>query len=107
VVVPRCKLSFVDRDVPRGVASAVAGGRIGMGFLRSRACYWYVRFLVWGGCFSVFLRSKVNLKLGRGTIMITINAMKEDELVVHEVFGIYSIIQTPRFASAFLVPTTS
>jgi len=34
--------------------------------------------------------------------MITINAMKEDELVVHEVFGIYSIIQTPRFASAFL-----
>lgn len=54
MVVPRCKLSFIDRDVPRGVASAVAGGRIGMGFLRSRACYWYVRFLVWGGGFFRF-----------------------------------------------------
>lgn len=46
------KLSFVDRDVPRGVAAAVAGGGIWMGFLRSKAHYWCVRF--WWDFFSFF-----------------------------------------------------
>jgi len=45
----------------------------------------------WWGFFIFllfFLRSKGNLKLGRGAIMVTINAMREDELVVYEVFNI-------------------
>jgi len=40
-----------------------------------------------GGIFFSFLRLKGNLKLGRGTIMITINVMKKEDELVHEVFS--------------------